>query len=168
MVEQITAETLRLHLSNLLEGDLLEPELALEMENLVEEMDGFSNWLDARKFLLDSHAQKLSGSGPISKFLRTLAFTLEQVDENSAALKERGARLSRISLSDTTSGCSDFQGALQVIGTDSDGNEVLLQDGRFVWDCAEHGMSQPEAAQKLGYRCMVRFPEFEPRVESAR
>ena len=163
MVETITAESLRAYLSNLQEKDLLGEELVHELTQLTEEMDDFSNWLDASNYLRESNFKKMTGSGPMSKFLRTLAFLLEQIDDNAMSLKDRQTRVDRILIKNTTSGCSDYRGAITVLGTDEKGGTILLHEGRFVWDCAEHGMPQPEAARKLGYRCMVQFPALEMR-----
>jgi len=167
MVERITGECFRDHLERLKGEGLLTPNLASELTRISEEMDGFSNWLDARKYLLDVTAEHLSGTGPISKFLRTLTYSLEKMVENAGSLKERNLKLDRIALSDATSGCSDFRGTLQVFALDSNGERVLLWDGAFHWDCAEHGMPQPEAAQNLGHRCMVRFPDLDPAFSAA-
>ncbi len=164
MVESITAESLRDRLSQLQDKNLLTAQLGRELVDLVDQIDRFSNWLDARKYLTDSGAGNLSGAGPISKFLRTLAYTLEQCLENHGILEEKQAKIDQIHLSDTSSGCSDYRGFIQVVGQDGRGEELLLHEGRFVWDCAEHGIPQPEAAQKLGYRCMIQFPDFSPRL----
>lgn len=161
MVESITAETFRTHFENLNQQGLLSDQLAAELTLLAEGMDGFSNWLDARKHLIDTGAEKLSGAGPISKFLRVLAFALDRIAENSEQLKAKGVRLDRIALSETSSGCSDFRGRVALSASDENGGTVTLAEGPFLWDCAEHGMPQPEAAQRLGYRCMIQFPSLD-------
>ena len=162
MVERITGETFRTHLDTLKTQGLLTLGLGQELERIREEMDGFSNWLDARKHLMETGATHLSGSGPISKFLRTLTYALERMVENRDSLENRRVKLDKIQLSNTTSGCSDFRGTVQIFAVNEQGDEMLLWDGGFHWDCAEHGMPQPEAAQSLGYRCMIQFPDLDP------
>ncbi|MBW7940488.1 MAG: hypothetical protein H3C63_17265, partial [Candidatus Omnitrophica bacterium] len=68
--------------------------------------------------------------------------------------------VTRVELQDTRSGCSTYSGRIHVQAEDQNGREVVLIDGSFVWDCAEHGIPQTQAARQLGYRCMVSFPSL--------
>ena len=158
MVEPITDEAIRLYTKNLSQKDRLTPELRAEIEDLIGAMGEFSNWTEAGAHFRSNGAMRLAGSGPMSKFLRTLAYSLEIMDAESERLVEEGVRIDKILIPEATSGCSDYRGALRVIARKEDGTEVPLVEGRFVWDCAAQGMTQPEAAQQLGYRCMISFP----------
>ena len=160
MVEQITGEAIRRYTENLESRGLLGPGLRAEIEALMGEMDRFSNWTEAGGHLESAQATHLTGSGPMSKFLRTLAYALERLEAGSQTLKEGGIQISRILLSDTFSGCSDFQGKIQVHGYRPDSSETVLLEGCFVWDCGAQGLPQPQAAEQMGYRCMVSFPSL--------
>jgi hypothetical protein len=168
MVERITDEAIRLYAENLDRKGLLSPKLSAEIGGLIEEMGGFSNWTEAGAHFRSKGVSRLAGMGPMSKFLRTLAYALEKLDAENERLAGEGIRIDRISIPQASSGCSDFQGSIEVIAQKEDGSEIPLLGGGFVWDCAAQGMPQPEAAQQLGYRCMISFPALNETVIGAR
>jgi hypothetical protein len=160
MVERITEESLIHSVSELKEGCLLCPSLADEIGRLVQESEHLSHWTDTARHLAAKGYEQLRASGPVSKVLRTLAFLLERMSESRDDMDARGLQITRVHLLDTRSGCSDFGGRIEVQASERGGAEIMLIDGLFVWDCAVHGIPQRRAAQELGYRCMVSFPEL--------
>jgi len=162
MVEPITAQTLQKNIEQLLENRLLDPALGKELDSLLAGADTLSNWTDTSQFLKREGFSRIQASGPVSKVLRTLTFLLERIADSSAEWSTgEPVTISHITLSNTSSGCSDFRGHIQaVIRDESSGKEALLVQGKFVWDCSAQGLPQPQAARDLGYRCMVTFPEI--------
>lgn len=160
MVEQITCNALAAHLAFLKTQGLLDEVLAQELERLTKQASVMSNWTDAERYLEGENYQRLHGGGPVSKVLRTLAYLLEQFRSSAAVLAEKGIRVTRIRLQDTLSGCSTYTGQVLAEGQNEDQAGIVLCRGSFVWDCAAHQMPQTQAAQELGYRCMVSFPEI--------
>ncbi|MCG3197918.1 MAG: hypothetical protein GHCLOJNM_02412 [bacterium] len=159
MVERITSDAIHQYTAELAARGLLTEDLAGEIRRLTDESERLSNWTDASRHLPSAGYHRIRASGPVSKVLRTLAFLLERLSEASGELAERGSKVSRVHLEDTHSGCSDYSGRIVVQVIEPEGAEVVLFEGTFVWDCAAQGMPQPKAAQELGYRCMVSFPE---------
>jgi hypothetical protein len=168
MVERITDEAIRLYAENLDRKGLLSPKLSAEIGGLIEEMGGFSNWTEAGAHFRSKGVSRLAGMGPMSKFLRALAYALEKLDAESERLLGENVRIDKILIPQASSGCSDYHGEIQVIAQKEDGTEIPVAEGRFVWDCAAHGMPQPQAAQELGYRCMISFPKLNETIIGAR
>lgn len=160
MVELVTREAIESHTAALIDGDCITPELGQELLRLLAESDRLSNWTDASRHLPAAGYNRIRAAGPVSKVLRALAFLLERLRDDVGDLRGRELRISRVSLKDTYSGCSDFGGRIAVEATEPEGAEIVLFEGSFVWDCAAHGLAQSSAAQQLGYRCMVSFPDI--------
>ncbi len=160
MVEPITTQALLQKTEDLSHVKILHPALRDEIIRLVEDSATVSNWIDASQYLSASGYQRIRAGGPVSKVLRTLAYMLEKLDERQAEIVRNDFVVTRVELQDTRSGCSTYSGRIHVQAEDQNGREVVLIDGSFVWDCAEHGIPQTQAARQLGYRCMVSFPSL--------
>jgi len=160
MAETVTLEALTRYTEAL--RPRLSETLADELHRLGESAGAVPNWLEGGAWLREHDFSALSGHGPMSKILRAVAYTLEQITRNLPA--GDNVMLTGIRLSRTVSGCSTYMGLVEVHG-ERDGAAVLLLDGRFVWDCSAWDVPQSLAAQKRGYACMVEFPE--PRFASA-
>jgi hypothetical protein len=160
MVEDITRKAIEVNLADLQSQGLLDGSLCSELERLTVESVRLSNWTDASHHLPAANYQRLRGSGPVSKVLRTLAYLLERLAQSASELSERGVQISRVRLEDTNSGCSHYAGRIVVEAQEKEGAEIVLFEGPFIWDCSAHGMPQSSAAHQLGYRCMVSFPEI--------
>jgi hypothetical protein len=167
MVESVTLEALAHYNEKLQAEGLLDPLLASEMNRFAAESEKLSNWTDSGRHLPSAGYSRLEATGPVTKVLRTLAFLVERLYEGAGALQERGAQVTRVHLTSAYSGCSNFGGMIEVQAVEQGGAEIVLFEGPFVWDCAAHGLPQTRAAQELGYRCMVSFPEI-PAVTEAR
>ncbi len=159
MVERITSEAIHSSIEDLISAGVLSEALGGEIRRLEEESSRLSNWTDASRHLPQGGYHRIRAAGPISKVLRTLAYLLSRLSESAPELAGRGIQVSRVHLEDARSGCSDYSGRIVVQAIMPEGAEVVLFEGTFVWDCAAHGLPQPTAAQELGYRCMVSFPE---------
>ncbi len=160
MVEEITRKAIQEHAATLKTQGLLDGELHSELERLAEESHHLSNWTDASHHLTTTNYQRLSGAGPLSKVLRTFAYLLEQLQYSASSLVEKGVLITRVQMKDTRSGCSDYTGQIVVEAHSREGVKMVLLEGPFVWDCAVHQLPQTQAAQQLGHRCMVSFPEI--------
>ena len=154
MAERVTTEaltryteTLRPHLSEA---------LADELSRLAEAADGVPSWQEGSAWLSEHGFSALSGQGPMPKVLRAVAYTLERLAEELPAAG-KDIQATRIRISNTVSGCSSYAGLIEVRGQ-RDGAEVVVLDGRFIWDCAAWDMPSAAAAQTRGYACMVEFP----------
>jgi len=165
MVEEITTGAVEIYARNLKVKNLLHPELSREIDTLITDMERFTNWTDSGGYLRKMDSTTMAGAGPMSKFLRTLAFALETLDLKSETLAEKGIQVTRIILSRTSSGCSDYRGHIEIDGTCSGNGETVILEGPFVWDCAAHRLPQSRAAREMGYSCMVTFPELLIRSE---
>ena len=67
--------------------------------------------------------------------------------------------MDKVSLLDTHSGCSTYTRRVLVEARNEGGETGIRIDGRFLWDCAAHDMPQQQAAQELGYKCLIDFPQ---------
>ena len=164
MVEEITKKAIETHVPMLRSRGILDVVLSGELERLTVESSRLSTWTDASHHLPAANYQRLRGAGPISKVLRTLAYLLERLGDASPELMERGVCITRVHLEDVNSGCSHFAGRMMVEAREKEGAEIVLFEGPFLWDCAAHQIPQSLAAQTLGYRCMVSFPEITERA----
>jgi hypothetical protein len=158
MVERITAEALIERSDFLASKGILAEGLLADLRKLIAAMDSFSNWTEAGNTIRNNQIETLSGNGPVSKFLRTLAYGLERISEEVSHLEEKSLKVTKILISKASAGCSDYEGQVEILCENPAGETLVLASGGFLWDCAAHGMSQPQAAQELGYRCMVNFP----------
>jgi len=161
MVEKITADAFRSGLDRLNTADILSASLGKDLETLREGLEKVSNWTQAENHFKQVGIGAIEASGPMSKVYRILACLMETLEKHATDLVERGWSIDSVSLLDVESGCSTYTGRLVVRAKNQNGRSTDLIDGPFVWDCAAHGIPQTEAAQKLGYRCIVKFPKIQ-------
>ncbi|HOE11316.1 MAG TPA: hypothetical protein PLQ35_11180 [bacterium] len=161
MVEKITADAFRAGLDRLNAAGTLSTSLRKDLQILQEGLDRVSNWEQAENHFKQVGIGVIEASGPMSKVYRILACLMESLEKHTANPVEGGWSIDSVSLLDVESGCSTYTGRLVVRVKNRNGNTAVLIDGPFVWDCAAHGIPQTEAAQAMGYRCIVKFPEIQ-------
>jgi len=161
VVEKITADAFRSSSDRLNAAGILSASLKKDLETLREGLEKVSNWEQAENHFKKVGIGAIKASGPMSKVYRILACLMESLEKHTANLVEGGWSIDSVSLLDVESGCSTYTGRLLVRVMNRSGNTAVLIDGPFVWDCAAHGIPQTEAAQALGYRCIVKFPKIQ-------
>ncbi|HQQ01245.1 MAG TPA: hypothetical protein PLY86_22535 [bacterium] len=161
MVERITADAFRSGLERLNVAGVLSASLKKDLEILREGLEKVSNWTQAESHFKQVGIGAIEASGPMSKVYRILTCLMEILEKHATDLVESGWSIDSVSLLDVESGCSTYTGRLVVQAKDQNGNAAALIDGPFVWDCAAHGIPQTEAAQALGYQCIVKFPRIQ-------
>ena len=161
MVERITAEAFRSGLDRLNAAGILSASLEKDLETLREGLEKVSNWTQAGNHFKQVGIGVIEASGPMSKVYRILTCLMENLEKHRTDLVERGWSIDSVSLLDVESGCSTYTGRLVVWANDRHGRLTDLIDDSFVWDCAAHGIPQTEAAQALGYQCIVKFPRIQ-------
>lgn len=158
MVELVTINALQKAVEQLRAAGRLERAFLEQLEQLLAVAAEISPWADWSSWAKEKGFDRITGSGPCTKVVRTLAFAL-----STLAQAERpwpaDLRLCRFAISSARSGCSDFRGTV-CLEAESQGGVLPVFSGPFVWDCAAWGIDQTHAAQQRGYACMVEFPDF--------
>ena len=160
MVEKITADAFRYGLQRLKEDCVLSPRLTQDLDRLAESLENVANWEEGESYLKKSQVESIEAGGPMRKVFRLLTCVLEGIGKHVANLSAAGWCIDKISLLDVNSGCSTYTGRVRVQACNKVGETETLIDGPFLWDCAAHDLPQEQAAQKLGYLCIVDFPEI--------
>ena len=168
MVEEITASAFRNNLQKLQEANVLTSGLSQDLARLAENLDKVSNWDTGEIYLKQADISSVEAGGPMSKVFRILACTMESLGRYTAELADGDLRIARIEIIDPVSGCSTYSGRLRVQASRPDGREEWIVDGPFLWDCAAHGIPQVQAAQEMGYRCIVDMPEVSLPISPSR
>ncbi|MFH1742783.1 MAG: hypothetical protein ABIH23_27575 [bacterium] len=160
MVEKITADAFRYGLQRLKEDSVLSPRLSQDLEGLAESLESVANWEEGESYLKKNQVESIVAGGPMSKVFRLLTCVMEGIGKHVTCLSGAGWCIDKMSLLDVNSGCSTYTGCVLVQAHNKVGETGTLIDGPFLWDCAAHDLPQEQAAQKLGYLCIVDFPEF--------